>query len=104
MIDGVFAVEDQLRDGDDGIAVFDERFQDRGQGLRCVQCGVMEQNDAAVGYFACDAVINRRGVVVLPIQTIPTGNRFNPPLAQQNSVKKADTLTKNCGATHFFVV
>ena len=78
MIDGVFAVEDQLRDGDDGIAVLDERFQDRGQGLGCVQRGVVEQNDAAVGHLACDALVDRRGVVVFPIQTVPTGNRFNP--------------------------
>ena len=47
MVDGAGRGEDELGDGEDGVAVVDEAGEDSGQRLRCVEGGVVEQHDAA---------------------------------------------------------
>lgn len=52
MVDSVGLGEDELADGHHGVAVVDETGEDGGQGLRRVQRGVVEQNDAALPHPA----------------------------------------------------
>ena len=72
MVDGVGLGEDELADGHHGVAAVDETGEDGGQGLRRVQRGVVEQNDAALPL--ADGI----RVVVLPVQGIPIGNDLKP--------------------------
>ena len=59
VVDGVGRVEDELGDGEDGVAVVDEAGEDSGQRLRCVEGGVVEQHDAA----GCTLEVTRRQMV-----------------------------------------
>ena len=47
MVDGVFALQDDLRDGDEAVALTAHVIEDGGQGLRRVFAGIVEQHDAA---------------------------------------------------------
>ena len=78
MVDGVGRVEDQLADGHHGVAIVDEAAEDGGEGLRRVQRGVVEQDDAAGLDLGCYAPAYRIRVVVLPVQGVPVGNDLKP--------------------------
>lgn len=74
VVDGVGRVEDELGDGEDGVAVVDEVGEDSGQRLRRMEGRVVKQHNAAgrhmLRYPAKDGV----RVIILPVQTIPIGN------------------------------
>lgn len=53
-------------------------FQDGGQGLRGVEGGVVEQNDAPRLQLLRDPLIDGFGIVIFPVQTIPAGNSLKP--------------------------
>ena len=78
MVDGVGLGEDELADGHHGVAVVDETGEDGGQGLRRVQRGVVEQNDAALPHPAGHPLADGIRVVVLPVQGIPIGKDLKP--------------------------
>ena len=59
MVDGAGRGEDELGDGEDGVAVVDEAGEDSGQRLRCVEGGVVEQHDAT----GCTLEVTRRQMV-----------------------------------------
>ena len=78
VVDGVLPCQDQLADGQHGIAVVDEVFQDPRQRLRRVERRVMEQHDAARLHLGRHPLIDGVGIVVLPVQGIPVGNDLKP--------------------------
>ena len=78
MVDGVGRFEDQLADGDHSIAVIDEAVQNGGQSLRCMQRGVVEQDDAARLDLGGHALTDGVRIVVLPVEGVPIGNDLKP--------------------------
>ena len=78
VVDGVGGLKYQLADGDHGVAVIDEAAEDGGEGLRRVQRGVVEQDDAAGLDFGGHALAYRVRVVVLPVEGVPVGNELKP--------------------------
>ena len=78
MVDGVGRVEDQLADGHHGVAIVDEAAEDGGEGLRRVQRGVVEQDDAAGLDLGGHALAYRVRIVVLPVQGVPIGKDLKP--------------------------
>ena len=78
MVDGAGRGEDELGDGEDGVAVVDEAGEDGGQRLRCMQRGVVEQHDAAGLDLGGHALADGVRVVVLPIQRVPIGKDLKP--------------------------
>ena len=78
VVDGVVPRQDQLTDGQHGVAVVDEIFQNTRQRLRCVECRVMEQHNAARLHPGRHPLIDGVGIVVLPVERIPIGNDLKP--------------------------
>ena len=78
VVDGVGRIEDQLTDGQHGVAVVDEIFQNTRQRLRCVECCVVEQHNAAGLHLGGDSLVDGVGIVVLPVEGIPIGNDLKP--------------------------
>ena len=74
VVDGVVSCQDQLADGQHGVALVDEVLQNAGQRLRRMQRGVVEQHDAPRLHLGRHPLIDGVRVVVLPIQGIPVGN------------------------------
>ena len=74
MVDGIVPCQDQLADGQYGVALVDKILQNTRQRLRCVECGVVEQHDAPRLHLGCYAPAYRIRVVVLPVQGVPIGN------------------------------
>lgn len=58
VVDGGAALEDQLGDGNDGIAVLEEVFDDGRERFGGVERGVVEQDDAAGVDLGCYALRN----------------------------------------------
>lgn len=67
MIDGAVALQENLRDGHEGIAILKEPFQNAGKSFRGVFGGVMEEDDGTGLDFGCDPLGDLRGGEVLPI-------------------------------------
>ena len=78
VVDGVGRVEDELGDGEDGVAVVDEVGEDSGQRLRRVEGGVVEQHDAARLYLGGHPLADGVCVVILPVEGVPIGNDLKP--------------------------
>lgn len=78
MVDGIVPRQDQLTDGQHGVAVVDEIFQNTRQRLRCVECRVVEQHNAAGLHLGGDSLVDGVGIVVLPVEGIPIGNDLKP--------------------------
>ena len=78
MVDGVGLGEDKLADGHHGVAVVDETGEDGGQGLRRVQRGVVEQDDAPLLHSAGHPLADGVGVIILPVQGVPIGKDLKP--------------------------
>ena len=78
MVDGevlsVLPRQDEPADGDDLIAVLQQAVQDARQGLRGVEGGVVEEDDGAGGDPGGHPAGDGRGVVVLPVQAVPSGS------------------------------
>lgn len=78
MVNGVGGLQDQLGDGNDGVAVVDEVTENGGEGLRRVERGVVEQHDAPRLYPGGHPLADGLCVVVLPVQGVPIGNDLKP--------------------------
>ena len=78
VVDGVVPRQDQLTDGQHGVAVVDEIFQNTRQRLRCVERGIVEQHDTAGLHLGGDPLVDGVGVVVLPVEGIPIGKDLKP--------------------------
>ena len=76
MVDGVFPVQQDLRDGDKGIAVLEELFQDARQSLWSVLGSVVEQDDGPGLDLFGDPFGDLRGGEVLPVQAVHVPHRF----------------------------
>ena len=74
----VVPVQNQLRNGENGITLLDKILQNRGQGLRCVEGGIVEQHDASRRDSGGDPGVDRVGIVVFPIQAVPKCNKVKP--------------------------
>jgi len=66
VVDGVFAVQEDLRGRHKGVAALEELFQDSGEGFRGVFGGVVEQDDGTGLDFAGYSSGDLRGGEVLP--------------------------------------
>ena len=81
VVDGVvgvvFAGEDQLRDGDEGVPLLEQGLQDAGQGLRRVDGRVVEQDNGAGLHLGGDPLGDLRRGELLPVQAGTVPNRFN---------------------------
>lgn len=75
VVNGVFPGEDDLRDGDEGVALLKESLDDGGQGLWGVQGGVVEQDDGAGLDLGGHPPDNLPGLQVLPIQAVTKCNK-----------------------------
>lgn len=84
-----------MADGHHGVAVVDEAGEDGGQGLRRVQRGVVEQNDAALPHPAGHPLADGIRVVVLPVQGIPIGKDLKPLRRKGLRVWRRCALGKN---------
>ena len=78
MIHHVVSVQNQFRDGHDGVALMDEMLHDVGQSFRGMECGIVEEDDAPRLYPRGDTVKNRGRIVILPVQGIPKCNKVKP--------------------------
>ena len=78
MVDGVGRVEDELGDGEDGVAVVDEVGEDSGQRLRRVESGVVEQHDAARLHLGGHPLADGVRVIILPVEGVPIGKDLKP--------------------------
>lgn len=76
MVDGVLAGKQDLGDGHEGVAVLNEGLQNRGQGLRGVQGGIVEQHDRPRLYLFRDPLDNLRSFQVFPVQAVTFRNQF----------------------------
>ena len=45
MVDGIFSGEDDLRDGNKGVALLKKGLDNSGQGFRGVECRIVKQNN-----------------------------------------------------------
>lgn len=70
VVDGIVAGEKNLGDGDKGIAVLKQRFNDGGQGLRGVLGGVVEQHDGARLHLGDHPLCDLVGGQVFPVQAV----------------------------------
>ena len=75
MVHDVITVQNQLRNGEDGVTFFDKIFQNGGQGLRGVEGGIVEQHDAPRIDPCGDSGVDGVGIIVFPIQTVPKCNK-----------------------------
>lgn len=78
VVDGVGRGQNELGDGEDGVAVVDEAGEDSGQRLRRVEGGVVEQHDAARLHLGGHPPADGIRVVVLPVQGVPIGKDLKP--------------------------
>ena len=83
MVDGVvhavLAGEDELGDGDHGVALLKQIVQNAGQGFRGVLGGVVEQDDGAALDLPRHPLGDVGGGQVLPVQAVHTGYSFKRP-------------------------
>lgn len=77
VVDGVVAGQKKLGDGKEGITLLQQRFDNAGQRLRSMQGGIVKQNDGAGLDLTCHPLSDLGCGKFLPVQAVPTGNRFN---------------------------
>lgn len=75
MVDGVLSGENDLGDGNEGVALLNQRLQNRGQGLRGMECGVVEQHNGARLDLGGHPLGNLRRGQVLPVQAVTECNK-----------------------------
>ena len=78
VVDVGIAGEQYLGDRHDRVPLREQVFDDGGQRLGRVQSRVVKQHDAPRLQVLRHPLENRLGVVVLPVQTCPAGNRLKP--------------------------
>ena len=74
VVDGILPAEEDLRDGDEGIALLEEGLDDGGQGLRGMEGGVVEQDDGAGLDLGGHPLDDLSGGQVLPVQAVHERN------------------------------
>ena len=107
MVDGVLSGENDLRDGNKGVALLKQGLDDGGQGLRGVQGGVVKQNDGPWLDFGGYPLGDLPGSQVFPVQAVTECNKgkrlltcFQSPFTQKGrnapsfpiNVRKRPTL------------
>lgn len=92
VVDGVLAGEQKLGDGEEGIALLQQRLDDARQGFWSVQGGVMEQDDGAGLDLACHPLGDLRRGQLLPVQTVPAGKGCKRLEAVDFTLYLQDTL------------
>ena len=95
VVNGVGRVEDQLGDRYNGVAIVDKAGEDGRQGLRRVQRGVVEQDDAPWLHLGCHPLAYRVRIVVLPVEGVPIGNDLKPLCRKGLRVWRLCALGKN---------
>ena len=70
MVDGVVALQNDLRDGEESVAVFQQGSDDARQSFGGVLGGVVEQDDGAGLDFGGHPLGDLRGGEILPIQAV----------------------------------
>lgn len=78
VVDGIVARQNQLTDGQHGVALVDKVFQNAGQRLRRVERGIVEQHDAPRLHLGCHPLVNGIGIVILPVEGVPIGKDLKP--------------------------
>ena len=76
MVNGIVPGEDDLRDGDEGIALLEQGLNDAGEGLRRVKGGVVKQDNGPGLYLGGHPLGNFSGGQVLPVQAVTFPYRF----------------------------
>ena len=94
VVDGVISRQDQLADGQHGVALVDEVLQNTWQRLRRVEGGIVEQHDAAGLHLGRHPLAYRVRIVVLPVQGVPIGNDLKPLRHKGLRVWQPDFLPK----------
>ena len=74
VVDGVVPRQDQLADGQHGVTLVDEVFQDARQRLRRMKGRIVEQHDTAGLHLGGDPLVDGVRIIVLPVQRILVGN------------------------------
>lgn len=72
----VVAGEDDLGDGDHGVAIGLQIRENGGEGLRRVDGGVVKEADGAAGDLACNPLGDVRRRQLLPVQAVPHGSSW----------------------------
>ena len=75
VVDGIVSGEDELGDGDQGVALIFQVFQNGGQGLGGMLAGVVEQDDGAGSHALGDPTADLLRADARPVQTVPAGKR-----------------------------
>lgn len=78
MVDGVVPGKDQLGDGHKGIALLGQLLQNRGQGLRGMEGGVVKEHDGTRSHPAGHPLGDLVGGNLLPVQAVTVPNSFKP--------------------------
>ena len=76
MVNGVVSVQDDLGNGEEGIAVFQERFEDTGEGFGGMLGGVVEEHDGAGLNLFGDPLGDFGSGEVFPVQAVTFPNSF----------------------------
>ena len=95
VVDGVGRGQDQLADGHHRVAVVDEVRQNRGQSLRRVERGIVEQHDAPWLHLGGHPLADGLRVVILPVEGVPIGNDLKPLRRKGLQVWQLCALGKN---------
>ena len=75
VVDGVLPGEDDLRDGDKGVALLEKSLDDGGQGLGGVKGGVVKQDDGPRLHLGGHPPGDLPGLQVLPVQAVTECNK-----------------------------
>lgn len=78
VVDGIVPRQDQLTDGQHGVALVDEVLQNPRQRLRRMKGRIVEQHDTAGLHLGGDPLVDGVRIIVLPVQRIPIGNDLKP--------------------------
>ena len=70
VVDGVFPCEDQLGNGNEGIALLCEIVEDGGESFGGVKPCIVKEDDGARLHLACDTLGDLGGGEILPVETV----------------------------------
>ena len=76
MVDGILPFQNDLRNGNEGIAFLQQVFNDARQRFGSIFRSIVEQNDAARLNFGGYSFRNVGSGEILPVQAVTVGNGF----------------------------